>query len=45
MALVDADTLFVIHDDDRVLNGATQRKPHQAAYSIVRLRKDACLAY
>lgn len=45
MALVDADTLFVIHDDDRVLNGALQRKPHQAAYSIVQLRKDACLAY
>lgn len=40
MTFTDANTLLVIHDDDRVRTriGTQERQPNQAAYSIVTIR-------
>lgn len=39
MTFIDPNTLFIIHDDDRVRTrvGPLERQPNQAAYSVVKL--------
>lgn len=40
MTFIDQNTLFIIHDDDKEVTKIKNvlRKPHQAAYSLVRLK-------
>jgi hypothetical protein len=40
IAILDANHLFIVHDDDRVLGGRYKRQPHQSVYSVVRLVDD-----
>lgn len=37
MAIIDAQHLLIIHDDDRVTGGKHSRQPHQAVYSVVQI--------
>lgn len=39
MTFTDQNTLFIIHDDDRIRTtiGAQERQPNQAAYSVVKI--------
>ncbi|MBM3271315.1 MAG: hypothetical protein FJZ01_27080 [Candidatus Sericytochromatia bacterium] len=37
VTVIDADTLLVIHDDDRVYTGPFERKPHEGYWDIVDL--------